>query len=162
VVSAAGRIEGEPEMNRCVYVAGWLVALVCAGCNSDIVTTHHLKELGEKRVYIAPLESEDPQVGQVIRGVLEKEFIRRRVALSDPNDATVIITGATFMTTRGKSAGTLLGSSSSSIQACESVSVTAKDRENRILLSASYDNKDRCTVSEFARKFGSALAAKFR
>jgi len=149
-------------MNRWVCLTGLLAAIVCTGCNSDIVTTRYLKELDEKCVYITPLESEDPQVGQVISSVLEKEFIRKNVALCDPNSATVIITGATFMTTRGKSTGTLLGSSAISAQACESVSVTARDRDNRVLLSASYDNGDRCTVSEFARKFGSALAGKFR
>lgn len=154
--------EGEFYMNKCVCVVGLLAAMTCAGCNSDIVTTRYLKELDEKCVYIAPLESDDAQVGQVIRGVLEKEFIRKKVTLCDPNTATVFISGATFMTVRGKSSGTLLTSSSSSTQACESVSVTAKDRDNHILLSASYDNKSRCTVSDFAKSFGSALAAKFR
>jgi len=149
-------------MSKCIGIVGSFVAMACAGCHSDIVATRYLKDLDEKCVYIAPLESEDPQVGLVIKGVLEKEFIRKKVALCDPNSATVLITGATFMTVRGKSSGTLLTSSSSSTQACESVSVTAKDRDDHILLSASYDNKDRCTVSDFAKSFGAALAGKFR
>jgi hypothetical protein len=109
------------------------------------------------------LHRTDPEhVGQVIRDVLEKEFIRRRVDLCDPNSATVVITGATFMTTRGKSSSNLLASSGTTAQACESVSIAAKDRQNHILLSASYDNSKRETVSQFAKSFGSALAAKFR
>ena len=147
---------------RYLRIIAFAATVMLAGCHSDIVTTKHLKELDERCIYIAPIQSEDPHVGQVIRDVLEKEFIRRRVALCDPNSATVIITGATFMTTRGNSSSNLLSSSTTSAQACESVSVTAKDRENHVLLSASYDNSGRKTVSQFAKDFGSALAAKFR
>ena len=149
-------------MNRCICLIVLLATALSAGCNSDIVTTKHLKELDHKCVYIAPLDSSDPHVGRVIKDVLDKEFLRKRVSLCDPNTATVLITGATFMTLRSKSSGILLTSSSTSAECCESISITAKDRDDRILLSASYDNSDRYTVSEFAKKFGSALAAKFR
>ena len=147
---------------RTVCVIALAATVALAGCHSDIVTTNYLKEIDQKCVHIAPVQSEDPHVGQVIRDVLEKEFIRRKVTLCDPNSATVFITGATFLTTRGKSNSNLLSSSAMSAEACESVSVTAKDRENRVLLSASYDNSGRKTVSQFARDFGSALAGKFR
>ena len=143
-------------MRRGMCLIG-LLATACAGCKSDIVTTAYLKQMEEKCVYIAPLQSEDPQVGEVIRGVLEKEFLRKRIALCDPNSATVVLSGATFMTVRSKRSGP-----SGSVQACESVSVTAKDRDGNILLSASYDNSKRETVSEFAKEFGAALAVKFR
>ena len=149
-------------MSRCACLIALLTAVLAAGCRSDIVTTSYLKEMGEKCVYIAPLESDQPQVGRVISDVIEKEFIRKRVPLCDPNTATVFITGATFMTVRGQSSGTFLGTSSTSAEACESVSITAKDRAGRVLLSASYDNRDRATASDFAREFGSALAGKFR
>jgi hypothetical protein len=149
-------------MVRCVCLIAFVAAILLAGCHSDIVTTHYLKQLDHKCVYIAPVQSEDPQVGQVIRDVLEKEFIRKRVDLCDPNSATVFITGATFMTTRGKSSSNLLASSGTTAQACESVSIQAKDRDNHVLLSASYDNSHRDTVSQFAKSFGAALAAKFR
>jgi len=147
---------------RYVCIIAFAATVMLAGCHSDIVTTKYLKELDQKCVYIAPLQSEDPHVGQVIRDVLEKEFIRKKVDLCDPNSATVIISGATFLTTRGKSSSNLLSSSATSAQACESVSITAKDRENHVLLSASYDNSGRNTVSQFAKSFGSSLAAKFR
>jgi hypothetical protein len=147
---------------RGIGLIAFAATAVLAGCHSDIVTTGYLKELNQKCVYIAPIQSEDEHVGQVIRDVLEKEFIRRRVDLCDPNSATVVITGATFMTTRGKSSSNLLASSGTTAQACESVSIAAKDRQNHILLSASYDNSKRETVSQFAKSFGSALAAKFR
>lgn len=147
---------------KCICTIAFAVAVMLAGCHSDIVTTNYLKELDEKCVYIAPIQSEDPHVGQVIRDVLEKEFIRKKVGLCDPNSATVIITGATFLTTRGESSSNLLASSATSAQACESVSITAKDRENHVLLSASYNNSGRDTVSQFAKSFGSALASKFR
>lgn len=147
---------------RGLCIIAFAATALLAGCHSDIVTTKYLKELDQKCIYITPLQSDDPHVGEVIRDVLEKEFIRKNVALCDPNSATVILTGATFMTTRGKSSSNWVTSSGTTAQACESVSVTAKDRENHVLLSASYDNSGRQTVSQFAKGFGSALAAKFR
>ncbi len=147
---------------RYVCIIAFAATVTLAGCHSDIVTTSYLKELDQKCVYIAPVQSEDPQVGQVIRDVLEKEFIRKKITLCDPNSATVIVTGATFMTTRANSSSNLLSSSAITAQACESVSIAARDRENHVLLSASYDNRDRSTVSQFAKSFGSALAGKFR
>jgi len=133
-----------------------------AGCSSDIVTTHRLKELTHKCIYVAPLESEDPQVGKVIRDVIEKEFIRKKIELCDPNTATVFITGATFLTVKATSSGTILTTSSYSSQAIESVSLVAKNSNGEILLSASYDNKDRNSASQLAKEFGAALANKLK
>ncbi len=149
-------------MNRLYWLIGLLAIGVSAGCNSDIVTTNRLKELTLKCVYIEPLESEDPQVGKVIRDVIEKEFIRKEIELCDSNTATIFITGATFLTARATSSGTILTTSSYSSQAIESVSLVAKDVEGEILLSASYDNKDRQSASKLAKEFGSALADKLK
>ena len=68
------------------------------------------------------------------------------------------------MTAQAKSNGAIfgIGSSSSSSQAVESVSVVAKDGSGQVLLSASYDNKDRQSASTLAREFGSALADKLK
>jgi len=129
-------------MNRLYWLIGFLAICVSAGCNSDIVTTNRLKELSHKCIYIAPLESDDPQVGKVIRDVIEKEFIRKKIELCDPNTATIFITGATFLTARATSSGTFLSTSSYSSQAVESVSLVAKNSNGEVLLSASYDNKD--------------------
>jgi len=101
-----------------------------------------------------PLESEDPHVGKVIRDVLEKELMRRKIELCDPNTATVFFTGATFLTVRG--------TSSSSSQAIESVSLIAKDSDGETLMSASYDNKERYSASKLAKEFGSSLAKKLK
>ena len=149
-------------MNRLYWLIGLLAIGVSAGCNSDIVTTNRLKELTHKCVYIAPLESEDPQVGKVIRDVIEKEFIRRKIELCDSNTATVFITGATFLTAKATSSGTFLSTSSYSSQAVESVSLVAKNSNGEILLSASYDNKERYSASKLAREFGAALANKLK
>jgi hypothetical protein len=149
-------------MNRLYWLIGLLAIGVSAGCNSDIVTTNRLKELTYKCVYIAPLESEDPQVGKVIRDIIEKEFIRKKIDLCDPNTATVFITGATFLTARATASGTFLSTSSYSSQAIESVSVVAKNSNGEVLLSASYDNKDRQSASKLAKEFGSALANKLK
>jgi len=149
-------------MNRLYWLIGLLAIGASAGCNSDIVTTNRLKELTLKCIYITPLESEDPQVGKVIRDVIEKEFIRKNIDLCDPNTATIFITGATFLTARATSSGTILTTSSYSSQAIESVSLVAKDVEGEILLSASYDNKDRQSASKLAKEFGSALANKLK
>lgn len=149
-------------MNRLYWLIGLLAIGVCTGCNSDIVTTNRLKELTLKCVYIAPLESEDPQVGKVIRDVIEKEFIRKKVKLCDSNTATVFITGATFMTAKTTSSGTFLSTSSYSSQAVESVSLVAKNSNGEVLLSASYDNKERYSASKLAQEFGAALANKLK
>jgi len=131
-----------------------LVIRVFAGCGSDIVSTDRLKMLEHKCVYIAPLESEDPHVGKVIRDVLEKELMRQHIDLCDPNTATVLFTGATFLTLRS--------SGSASGQAIESVSLVGKDPNGELLLSASYDNKERYSASKLAKQFGSNLAKKLK
>jgi hypothetical protein len=133
-----------------------------AGCNSDIVTTNRLRELSRRCIYVAPLESEDPQVGKVIRDVIEKEFIRKKIELCDSNTATIFITGATFLTVKATSSGTILTTSSYSSQAIESVSLVAKNSNGEILLSASYDNKERYSASKLAQEFGAALANKLK
>ena len=149
-------------MNRLYWLIGLLAVAVSAGCSSDIVTTNHLKELSDRCVYIAPLESEDPQVGKVIRDVIEKELIRKKIELCDPNTATIFITGATFLTVRATANEGLFGSESASSQAIESVSLVAKDNRGEVLLSASYDNKDRQSASKLAQEFGAALASKLK
>ncbi len=149
-------------MNRLCWLIGLLAIGVSTGCNTDIVTTRGLKKLTHKCVYIAPIESDNPQVGKVIRNIIEKEFVRRKIELCDSDTATVFITGATFMTARATSSGSFLGKSSTSTQAIESVSVVAKDSSGQVLLSASYDNKDRYSASKLAREFGSALANKLK
>jgi hypothetical protein len=107
-----------------------------------------------KCIYIEPIESEDPHVGQVLRDAFEKEFIRQKVALCDANTATVVMTGATFMTVRG--------TASNSGQFIESITVVAKNTSGEVLISASYDNKERYSASRLAKEFGSALAGKLK
>ncbi len=141
-------------MNKLYCLIGLLAISAFAGCGSDIVSTDRLKMLEHKCVYIAPLESDDPHVGKVIRDVLEKELMRRQIELCDPNTATVLFTGSTFMTVRG--------SGSASSQAIESVSLVGKDPNGELLLSASYDNKDRYSASKLAQQFGSSLAKKLK
>jgi len=141
-------------MNKLYWLIGLLAISASAGCSSDIVSADRLKMLEHKCVYIAPLESEDPHVGKVIRDCLEKELMRQQIELCDPNTATVLFTGATFMTVRGSGAA--------SSQAIESVSLVGKDTNGEMLLSASYDNKERYSASKLAQKFGSALAKKLK
>jgi hypothetical protein len=147
-------------MNKLYWLIGLVLISTSAGCNSDIVCTNRLKMLEHKCVYIAPIESEDPHIGKVVRDIIEKEFIRRKIELCDSNTATVFITGATFLTVRSTSNQNLLASSSASSQSIESVSLTAKDKDGEILLSASYDNKERYSASKLAKEFGQALADK--
>ena len=149
-------------MNRLYWFLGLLAVLTSAGCNTDIVCTPRLKMLEYKCIYIAPLDSEDPQVGKVIRDVLEKELVRKNVQLCDSDAATIFITGATFLTVRATSNEGLFGASSASNQAIESVSLVAKDRSGELLLSASYDNKERYTATKLGREFGSILAGKLK
>jgi hypothetical protein len=141
-------------MRKFCCLFGFFVIIAFAGCGSDIVCTDRLKMLEHKCVYISPLESEDPHVGKVIRDVLEKELMRQQVELCDPNTATVLFSGSTFMTVRG--------SGSVSNQAIESVSLVGKDTNGEMLLSASYDNKERYSASQLAKQFGTALAKKLK
>jgi hypothetical protein len=136
-----------------------------AGCNTDIVTTKQLKTIKNKCVYVTPIESQDPYVGKVIRDVLEKEFVRKHIQLCDADNANVILTGSTFMTTRSHGETSMLnlfGGKQSSAQAIESVTITAKDKAGNILLTASYNNVDQLTASKLAQEFGSTLADKLK
>jgi hypothetical protein len=149
-------------MRRLHWLIGLLIIVVSTGCHSDIVSTRRLKSLEHKCVYIAPLDSEDPQVGKVLRDILEKELVRRNIQICDSDSATIFVSGATFLTVRATSSDGIFGASSSSNQAIESISVVAKDRDGELLLSASYDNKKRYTASQLGREFGAALADRFR
>lgn len=149
-------------MNRLTWFIGLVIVSVLLGCNSDIVCTEHLKLLENKCVHIEPLASENPQIGKVVRDILEKEFIRRKVQICDPNTATILIGGATFLTVRATSSEALFMGSTDSRQAIESVSLVARDPNGQVLMSASYDNQDRLSASKLAKEFGSALAGKLR
>jgi hypothetical protein len=52
--------------------------------------------------------------------------------------------------------------SSDSRQAVESVSLVAKDPNGVILMSASYDNQERYSVSRLAQELGAAIAGKLK
>jgi hypothetical protein len=142
-------------MNKLLYFAGLLIAIVSAGCgSSDIVVTKQMKLIDNKCVNIAPLKSDDPQVGEVLRDAIEKELLRKKIAICPSDTATIFITGSTFLTTRG--------TASSSGQSIESVSLVGKDSKGEILLSATYNNQDRYTASKLAKEFGAALANKLQ
>ena len=138
------------------------VLLGTAGCNMDIVSTEHLTAMTERCVYVEAIGSEDPQVGEVLKDILQKELLRKNVAMCDEENATIIMSGATFMTNRSVSKGGLLGSNAVSNQALESISLTAKNKEGQILLSASYDNGDRKTAGKVGKEFGTAIANRLR
>jgi hypothetical protein len=146
------------------FAIGILLALF-TGCNTDIVTTKQLSAIKNKCVYVSPIESQDPYVGKVIRDVLEKEFVRKHIQICNADNANVILTGSTFMTTRSKGETSMLnlfGGKQSSAEAIESVTISAKDTLGNILLTASYNNVDQQTASKLAQDFGSTLADKLR
>jgi len=138
--------------------------LISAGCHTDIVCTKYLQDLEYRCIHIEPIESENPYVGQVLRDVLEKEFIRQNADLCDANNATVLVSGSTFMTLRAAAVDSGLGrpKTAGSNQTIESVSVTAKNREGQILLSASYDNKEQHTASILGKELGAELASRLK
>jgi len=150
-------------MNRSFLLLGLLA--VVSGCgSSDIVTTKVLKALDERCVHIETIQSQDPYVGRVLSDILQKEFIRHKVALCDSDSATIIVTGSTFMTVRSAGDASRLKSrkSAAANEAIESISLTAKDQDGQILLTASYDNKKQQTAAKVAREFGRAVAIKLR
>ena len=150
-------------MKKAIVISLMLVLL--AGCNTDIVTTKQLKTVKNRCVYVTPIDCQDPYVGKVLRDVLEKEFVRKNVKLCDADNATVILTGSTFMTTRSKGETSLFnmfGGKQSSAQAIESITIAAKDKAGNMLLTASYNNVDQLTASKLAKDFGSTLADKLR
>jgi hypothetical protein len=153
---------GALEMKRLIWFSLLLAISFSAGCSYDIVSTPRLRQLNYKCVYLASIESLDPQVGRVIGDVIQKELLRRKVQLCDPNTATIFITGAAFMTSRSAASHNFLGGSSVAGQAVESVTIVAKDRTGQLLLSASYDNKKQYTASKLGKELGSALAGKFK
>ena len=150
-------------MNRSFLLLG-LLALVSGCGSSDIVTTKALELLDERCVHIETIQSRDPYVGRVLSDIFQKEFIRHKVALCDPDSATIIVTGSTFMTVRsaGNAARLKSRKSAAANEAIESISLTAKDRNGQILLTASYDNKKQQTAGKLAREFGRAVAIRLR
>ena len=149
-------------MNKKVFFLGLIIIAVSAGCNSDIVCTDRLKTIEHKCIFIEPIGSENPNVGKVLRDILEKEFIRRKLDICDRDSATIIITGSTFMTQRSEASKTLFLASAASNQAIESISLKATDPDGNLLLSASYDNKERYTATKLTQEFGSALSEKLK
>jgi len=132
------------------------------GCNSDIVTTSRLKEIETRCFYIEPLKTEDPHVGEVLKNLIEKEFVRRNCQMCDTVNATVFITGAAFLTQRSQADRNLFGSTAASSQAIESVTLTAKDTTGQLLATASYDNAQRLTAGRIGQELGAALAARLK
>ena len=138
------------------------VGNLSAGCRSDIVCTQRVKLLSHKCVYIEPLQTQDLHVGKVLRDVIEKEFARRRFEICDANSATILVSGAAFMTERSVSKRDLFGSSGASSEAIESVSLVVKNRAGELLATASYDNNERYTASKLGTELGGALAGKLK
>jgi len=150
-------------MNRHIGFILLLTVIFFCGCNCDIVCTSYLKAIDNKCVYLEPIESQNPHVGKVLRDVIEKEFVRRDVQLCDANSATIFVGGSTFLT-HGESAGNDFFSSKKSYakQAIESVSITAKDADGNIVLSASYDNVEQYSASRLAKEFGAEIARRLK
>lgn len=148
------------------HFIGLVVVAVCfvlSGCSYDIVTSKaKIKQIENKCVYIAPIESTDPHVGKVIGEVLGKEFLRKGFSFCGSEDATIFITGSAFMTNRGEGSSGFFGSSNWSSEAIESMSLVIKNRSGDIIASASYDNKDRKSASKLATELGKALASKLK
>jgi hypothetical protein len=156
------RDERRKIMKKALAIGVLLVTF--AGCHTDIVTTKQLKAVKNKCIYVHAIESEDPYVGMVLRDILEKELIRKKVQLCSAESATVVISGSTFMTLRSSAEAGLLGGqkSAAASQAIESLTITAKDQQGNVLLTASYDNAEQFTASKLAQSFGSALADKLK
>lgn len=137
-----------------------------AGCNYDIVRNKKVKLDEPKCVCIEPLNTQDPQIGTVLRDVIEKEFVRKGFALSDANTATILISGSAFLTERSKSSQNMVfflgGASAKSNNAIESVSLVAKNRAGQVLATASYDNSESFTASKLATEFGKAFSDKLK
>jgi hypothetical protein len=115
-------------------------------------------------VYIEDLKTEDPSIGKVLRDVIEKEFVRKRFEICDQNNATILISGAAFLTQQsaGSQNPLFLGGSTKANQAIESISLVAKNNKGEILASASFDNVDRRSASKIATEFGNAVAGKLK
>jgi hypothetical protein len=151
-------------MEKSIWFLTLGLMVVSAGCHTDIVCTKYLNDLEHRCIYIEPIESENPYVGQVLRDVLEKEFVRQNADLCDANNATILVGGSAFMTLRATAVDSGLGQPKNigTNQTIESVSVIAKNREGKILLSASYDNKEQYTASKLAKELGSELVKRLK
>jgi hypothetical protein len=150
------------RMFRMKIIVSVLMLLVIAGCSSDIVVMPELRQVQERSIYIQPLKTENDSIGRVLRDVIEKEFARQSFKLVDESKATIIISGSAFLTARSLGSQTIFGGSTLSTQAIESVSLVAKDTTGNLLVTASFDNKDRLSASKLGREFGKALADKIK
>ncbi len=139
-----------------------LVLLAIAGCNTDIVVTPQLKQIEHKCFYLEPLNTKNDSIGQVLRDVIEKEFVRQSFELCNEGDASILISGSAFLTARTEGSNNFFGGNTLSTQAIESISLTAKDRSGKLLATASYDNNDRLSASKLGMKFGRDLANKLK
>jgi len=162
IISGAGLLNALELVNKKIED---IKIVVCGAGASAISCTRLYIALGVRPENILMSDSKGIlHPGRTDINETKKEFVRKKIQLCNSDTATVFITGATFMTAHSKSNGAIfgIGSSSSSSQAIESVSVVAKDGSGQVLLSASYDNKDRQSASTLAREFGSALADKLK
>jgi hypothetical protein len=138
--------------------------LVLSGCHMDVmVDRERLAEVGLRCVHIGPLASANEPLAQVVRDVLEKEFMRREMGPCTAEEATLLMSGSidalSINTTRKKFLGPLEETSRESIS---SVSLVVKDREGSVVLSMSFDNQDRHSAIHLGRMLGRDLAKKLR
>ena len=149
-------------MRKSAWPAGLACLIALGGCYSDIVVSPKLRAVKSKCVYVEPFTARNSQIGEVLRDVVTKEFLRHRVNLCDKDNATLFVSGAAFLTERARGREGWFGVSSQTTEAIESLSLTVKDNRGHTVASASYDNVERFTASRLAREVGGALAGHLR
>jgi hypothetical protein len=155
-------MKGKTMRKMLITTFAAIILSTLTGCHSDIVCTARLKEIDTRCFHIEPLKTDDPQVGLVLKDLLEKEFVRQGCDMCQPDDATIIITGAAFLTQRSQADQNMFGSTAASSQAIESVTLAAKDSSGELVATASYDNAERFTAGRIGAEFGSAVAARLK
>ncbi|MCH9022804.1 MAG: hypothetical protein IID32_08555 [Planctomycetes bacterium] len=149
-------------MRKLLFFACLGFLLVVAGCQYDVVLSPELKALKPKRVYVESFTARNNQIGDVLRDVVTKEFLRKRVVLCSKESATLFVSGAAFFTDRAVGAAGLFGSSTHSSEAIESFSLVVKDIEGNTVALASYDNVNRYGAVRLGREVGAILAIHLR
>jgi len=147
-----------------------MLIFVMGGCYSDIATTKELKTLDRKCIYFGDIKCEIPNVTEIIKDCLVKEFIKARFDICDEVNATMILSGDIFIASKEDfSGGGGFGSGGGAIYAgaekkivIDSASVRIKMRDGTLLAVGSYNNWNNASVERVGYFLGCDLANKLK
>lgn len=146
------------------------LAVMLAGCYSDVMVTETLKGYYRRDVFIGDINCQAPEASSILRDSLTKAFIKNGVNVTSRDNATMILSGDVFLSYGSKElasgfrtsdVGSFYGSGKSGYT-IESASFKMKDTFGEILLIATFNNYDRLSVDQVGYFLGNDIALKVR